>query len=69
MEIKFREWSELTDDERVDGIYTARAWVRNEFPLLLPVDITPDCKAKFIDAAEKAERFSQSCKRTLEAMQ
>lgn len=69
MEIKFRDWSELTEEERIDGIYTARSWLRGEFALLLPCDISESCKNKFIDAASKAERFSASCKRTMEAMQ
>ena len=68
MLINSREWPDLSEDERVDGIYSARAWLRGEFALLLPCDITESCKEKFIDAAEKAERFSQSCKHTLEAM-
>ena len=69
MLINFREWSELTDDERVDGIYSARAWLRGEFALLLPCDISESCKEKFIESASMAEQYSASCKRTLEAMQ
>ena len=69
MLIQFREWSELTEDERVDGIYTARAWLRGEFALLLPCDISESCKEKFIESASMAEQYSESCKRTLEAMQ
>lgn len=69
MLIQFREWSELTDDERVDGIYTTRLWLRGEFALLLPCDISESCKEKFIESASMAEQYSASCKRTLEAMQ
>ena len=69
MLINFREWSELTDDERVDGIYSARAWLRGEFALLLPCDISEACKQKFIESASRAEQYSASCKRTFEAMQ
>jgi len=69
MQINFREWSDLSEDERIDGIYTTRSWLRGEFALLLPCDISESCKEKFIDTASKAEQFSASCKRTLEAMQ
>lgn len=69
MQINFREWPELSDDERVDGIYSARAWLRGEFALLLPCDISESCKEKFIESASRAEQYSASCKRTLEAMQ
>jgi hypothetical protein len=69
MEIKFREWADLLEDERVDGIYTTRAWLRGEFALLLPCDISDACKDKFIDSARRAEHVSASCKRTMEAMQ
>ena len=69
MEINFREWSDLSADERVDGIYTTRAWIRGEFALLLPCDISESCREKFIETATRAEQHSASCKRTLEAMQ
>lgn len=69
MEINFRDWHDLSDDERVDGIYATRAWIRGEFALLLPCDITESCKEKFIESATRAEQFSASCRRTLEAMQ
>lgn len=68
MQINFREWADLSDDERVDGIYTTRAWLRGEFALLLPCDISQACKDKFIESASRAEQFSASCKRTMDAM-
>ncbi len=69
MLIKFRDWADLSDDERIDGIYMTRSWLRGDYALLLPCDISESCKEKFIETASRAEQFSASCKRTMEAMQ
>lgn len=56
MEIKFREWHDLPQDERDDAIHGAQLWLRGMFPLLLPCDITEDCRQKIIGEAETLEQ-------------
>ena len=56
MEIKFREWSDLSADDREDSIHAAQIWLRGEFPLLLPCDITEACRQKIIGKAETLEQ-------------
>jgi len=53
--IKFREYSELTEEERRDGIETAQYWLRGESALLLPCDITEQCRNKIVSEAQQAE--------------
>ena len=70
MEIKFRDWDELPADERDDAVYAVRLWMNKIVPSpLLPCDITAECKNAIVEEAIKAEGISQSCRRTLEAMQ
>ena len=54
--IIFREYSELTDEERHDGIEAARMWLRFNFPLLLPCDITDKCRVRIVAEAGKIQR-------------
>ena len=56
MEIKFRDWHDLNADERDDAIHGAQLWLRGEFPLLLPCDITDACRQKIIGEAETLEQ-------------
>ena len=53
--LKFREYSELTVEERRDGIETAQYWLRGESALLLPCDITEQCRNKIVGEAQQAE--------------
>jgi hypothetical protein len=55
MQINFREYSELTAEERRDGIETAQYWLRGESALLLPCDITEQCRNKIVSEAQRAE--------------
>ena len=55
MQINFREYSELTTEERRDGIETAQYWLRGESALLLPCDITEQCRNKLVSEAQQAE--------------
>jgi len=56
MEINFREWDELSADDRADAIHGAQMWLRGAFPLLLPCDITEACRQKIIGEAETLEQ-------------
>jgi len=56
MEIKFREYSQLTEEERRDGIEAARMWLRFSFPLLLPCDISEGCRIQIVKEAERVQR-------------
>lgn len=56
MEIKFREWDDLSADDRADSIYAAQMWLRGEFPLLLPCDISDACKRKIVSEAQTLEQ-------------
>ena len=56
MQIKFREWPDLSADDRADSIYSAQMWLRGEFPLLLPCDISEACRQKIIGEAETLEQ-------------
>ena len=56
MQIKFREYSQLTAEERRDGIEAAQHWLRGAFPLLLPCDITEQCRQQIIGEAGQAEQ-------------
>ena len=53
--IIFREYSELTAEERRDGIETAQYWLRGESALLLPCDITEQCRNRIVSEAQRAE--------------
>ena len=53
--ITFREYSQLTAEERRDGIETAQYWLRGESALLLPCDITEQCRNKLVSEAQQAE--------------
>ena len=54
--LKFREYSELTAEERQDGIEAARMWLRFSFPLLLPCDISEACRIQIVKEAEQVQR-------------
>jgi hypothetical protein len=56
MEIKFREWHQLPNDERADAIHAAQLWLRGFPTLLLPCDITEACRQKIIGEAETLEQ-------------
>ncbi len=56
MLINFRDWADLSADDRADAIYSAQMWLRGEFPLLLPCDITEACRRKIIGEAETLEQ-------------
>lgn len=56
MQIKFREWADLSADDRADAIYSAQMWLRGEFPLLLPCDISEECKRKIVSEAQALEQ-------------
>ena len=56
MEIKFREWDDLPSDEREDAVFSAQMWLRGDFPLLLPCDITEQCRQRIIGEAGEAEQ-------------
>lgn len=53
--INFREWHQLSHAERADCIHSAQMWLRGEFSLLLPCDISDRCRRKIIDEAEQCE--------------
>ena len=70
MLIKIREWDDLDAEDREDAVYAVRLWMNDIVPNpLLPCDITKECKERIIEEGLKAEAISQSCKRTLEAIQ
>lgn len=56
MQINFREWHDLSDDDRADAIHGAQMWLRGDFPLLLPCDITEQCRQRIIGEAETLEQ-------------
>jgi hypothetical protein len=56
MQINFRDWPDLSADDRADAIHAAQMWLRGEFPLLLPCDITEECKRKIVSEAETLEQ-------------
>ena len=56
MMIEFREWSDLSADDRTDAIHSAQMWLRGEFPLLLPCDISDECKQKIVSEAQELEQ-------------
>ena len=56
MQIKFREWEDLPNDERGDAIHAAQLWLRGFPSLLLPCDITEQCRQKIIGEAGQAEQ-------------
>ena len=56
MQINFREWSDLSADDRADSIHAGQMWLRGDFPLLLPCDITEQCRQKIIGEAGQAEQ-------------
>jgi hypothetical protein len=56
MEIKFREWADLSNDERENSIHTARMWLRGDFPLLLACDLTDACRCHIIGEAGRLEQ-------------
>ena len=53
--IIFREYSQLTAEERRDGIETAQYWLRGQSALLLPCDITEQCRNRIVSEAQQAE--------------
>ena len=56
MQIKFREYNELSAEERQDGIEAARWWLRFNFPLLLPCDISDACRIQIVNEAGRVQR-------------
>ena len=56
MEIKFRDWHDLSTDDRSDAIHAAQLWLRGFPSLLLPCDITEQCRQKIIGEAETLEQ-------------
>ena len=56
MIIEFREWPDLSADDRADAIHAAQLWLRGLFPLLLPCDITETCRDKIIREAQTLEQ-------------
>ena len=56
MQINFREWTDLSADDRADSIHAAQMWLRGAFPLLLPCDISEACRRKIIGEAETLEQ-------------
>jgi hypothetical protein len=56
MEIKFREWVDLSTDDRSDAIHAAQLWLRGFPSLLLPCDISDACRQKIIGEAETLEQ-------------
>lgn len=56
MQINFREYSELTTEERRDGIEAAVRWLKFSFPLLLPCDISENCRVRIVSEAAKVQR-------------
>ena len=56
MQIKFREYNELSAEERQNGIEAARMWLRFSFPLLLPCDISEACRIQIVKEAEQVQR-------------
>lgn len=56
MQIKTREWDDMPNDERGDAIHAAQMWLRGAFPLLLPCDITEQCRQKIIGEAQELEQ-------------
>lgn len=56
MEIKFREWEDLSNDDRGDAIHAAQLWLRGFPSLLLPCDISERCRQKIIGEAGQAEQ-------------
>lgn len=56
MQIKFREWHDLSVDDRADSIHAAQMWLRGFPTLLLPCDISERCREKIIGEAGQAEQ-------------
>ena len=56
MEIKFRDWHDLSHDDRADAIHGAQLWLRGFPTLLLPCDITDACRQKIIGEAQELEQ-------------
>ena len=56
MQINFREYSELTAEERDDGIEAAVMWLKFSFPLLLPCDISEACRVRIVSEAAKVQQ-------------
>jgi hypothetical protein len=56
MQINFREWADLSADDRADSIHAAQLWLRGFPTLLLPCDITEACRQKIIGEAETLEQ-------------
>ena len=54
--ITFREYSELTTEERDDGIEAAVMWLKFSFPLLLPCDISEACRVRIVSEAAKVHQ-------------
>ena len=54
--ITFREYSELTAEEKHDGIEAAVMWLKFSFPLLLPCDISEACRIRIVSEAAKVQR-------------
>ena len=56
MEIKSRDWHDLSTDDKSDAIHAAQLWLRGFPSLLLPCDITEQCRQKIIGEAETLEQ-------------
>lgn len=56
MQINFRDWADLSADDRADSIHAAQLWLRGSFPLLLPCDISDECKRKIVSEAQELEQ-------------
>ena len=56
MEINFRDWHDLSTDDKSDAIHAAQLWLRGFPSLLLPCDITEQCRQKIIGEAETLEQ-------------
>lgn len=65
MMINFRQWADLSADDRADAIYTAQLWLRGFPTLLLPCDITETCRQKIIGEAETLEQRRDESEVTL----
>ncbi len=50
MLLKARGWNDLDVGERDDAINSALLYLRDEFPLLLPCDITNECRERILFA-------------------
>lgn len=60
MLLKAREWHDLDAEERDDAIHSAQMWLRGDFPLLLPCDISDACRVRIIGEAGTAEQRRDS---------